>query len=632
MSPDRDIDIVILTVLNEEYNAVRSRLRNTVLARISGPSPSLFAEVIGEVEEASTGRSYTVLLAMIGRAGTSQGAVAAQHIIDRWRPRYVLFVGIAGGFERQNLALGDVVLADIVRGYEYGKIEQKFIPRHDWTYRADVGLVNAADVFGSSDTNWISEINFVPPSPVMPKGLRGQIASGDKVVDDPTNSFFQQAIAEWPKLLAIEMEGAGVAVAIEASQSLGQAVGFLMIRGISDMPRPNTGENIRGTAERDAWKLYAANAAAAFAVGFIARGFPVSPLTPSELTKTELPRLEINRNIQPSPPSVSDLAAGAKNSWFIRLKVTNAGIAPAVNAIGRLLYVLNESGEYLEKFAGLDLYWTRQDKPERFHPVTISGGGDFTYLDIAQVKEAENILTLRVVVPEGHRLVQTEGLPPGANLPPGLYYMQIGIFADNVHMQPMWFKIQWSDRDYSSLPCHIEEAANKHIEELLSRNAKLSNEPNFQSKTGTGNNEPVLEVTPKHSIVNDFQQPATPIYHIAHPSQSEIDIIRQQLVSEVIPGFIQSLLAIEQRALLNRNASLGEERFHRLSQKINQYLETHLSQREAQRFHSRVHGSMVVYRDPLKDLHENHIMPAVNFLIALGEAIEAGDVKLAIES
>jgi nucleoside phosphorylase len=97
MSPNPSIDIVILTVLNEEYQAVRSRLQNIVPARTTGTLPSLFAEIIGEIGDASTGRPYIVLLAMIGRVGTSQGAVAAQHIIERWRPRYVLFVGIAGG-------------------------------------------------------------------------------------------------------------------------------------------------------------------------------------------------------------------------------------------------------------------------------------------------------------------------------------------------------------------------------------------------------------------------------------------------------------------------------------------------------------------------------------------------------
>ena len=72
------------------------------------------------------------------------------------------------------------------------------------------------------------------------------------------------------------MEGAGAAAAIEQAGSLGISTRFMMIRGISDLPRAK-GQS-KGTKERDAWKTYASDVAAAFIIGWIADGLPLRPL------------------------------------------------------------------------------------------------------------------------------------------------------------------------------------------------------------------------------------------------------------------------------------------------------------------------------------------------------------------
>ena len=72
----------------------------------------------------------------------------------------------------------------------------------------------------------------------------------------------------------VEMEGAGAAAAIDQAGSQGIPTRFMMIRGISDLPRAK-GVN-KGIKERDAWKAYASNAAAAFVMGWIAEGAPLA--------------------------------------------------------------------------------------------------------------------------------------------------------------------------------------------------------------------------------------------------------------------------------------------------------------------------------------------------------------------
>lgn len=268
------IDVVILTVLPQEYKAVCDQFEQLhPLPGMSG-APNIYAWKTGTVSCSSLGGAYTVSIGMMGRAGTPQSALATVEAIQRWKPRYIFFVGIAGGLSK--LDKGDVVISDVIHGFEYGKIEAVFLPRDDWTYRTDLGLLNGANDYALSP-DWQSRVRIQPPSAYSPKIVAGEVASGDKVIDDPTNAFFEAILKRWPKVVAVEMEGAGVGAAIEQAQALGHAPGFMMIRGISDVPRPpQTGET-RGTTERDNWKPYASATAAAFTVGLIAHGLPELP-------------------------------------------------------------------------------------------------------------------------------------------------------------------------------------------------------------------------------------------------------------------------------------------------------------------------------------------------------------------
>ncbi|MDD2754917.1 MAG: HEAT repeat domain-containing protein [Methanothrix sp.] len=270
------VDVVILTVLPEEYNAIISKLSNLILPRL-GSSPNIYAWRFGDVLCPNHRDSYKVAVGMTGRAGDIQSAMAAKEAISLWKPSYLIFSGIAGGLSNIGSKKGDVIIADCIYGYEYGKIEKEFVPRGNWTCKTDQGLLTGAIAY-STRYNWRDYIKAEPPEECEPEVIRGEIASGEKVVEDPTNEFFAQVISRWPKIKAVEMEGAGIGSAIEQAQSLKVPVGFMVIRAISDLPRPKTkSDKIRGTRERDAWKEYASDAAAAFTVGWIADGLPLPP-------------------------------------------------------------------------------------------------------------------------------------------------------------------------------------------------------------------------------------------------------------------------------------------------------------------------------------------------------------------
>jgi nucleoside phosphorylase len=266
------VDVVILTVLPEEYNAVCKKIPDLESPALH--SANLHAWKVGRV---GSGRACEVAVGMMGRPGSGKAVAAVTDSIETFGPRYVLFVGIAGGF--LDLAKGDVIVADTIYGYEYGKLDgsSMFTPRGNWAFRTDLGLLNGA-LEHAGNCDWKKLIQVRPRRQVSPKVVAGDVASGDKVVDDPTNEFFTQVLQMWPKVKAVEMEGAGVGHAIEYAQAQGKRVGFLMIRGISDLPRsPTSKPRVRGTAERDAWKKYAAETAAAFAISYVSAGLPDSP-------------------------------------------------------------------------------------------------------------------------------------------------------------------------------------------------------------------------------------------------------------------------------------------------------------------------------------------------------------------
>jgi len=288
------VDVVILTVLEEEYQAVCRQLQDLQTLPGTETNPSMYAWKTGTVYSDVYDSAYRVVVGMTGRAGNPQSTMAVLEAVALWDPRYILFSGIAGGLInfkkaaqdpnfKPDIHLGDIVIADVIHGYEYGKVETDFNPRDDWTYPTDIGLLTKAIAYKANPA-WRKRIKLSPPRKHRPTILDGQIASGDKVVDDPSNAFFVSVYRRWPKTKAVEMEGAGVGAAVNQARDRGKRVGFLMVRGISDIPRPpksielfKNWEKERGTEERDNWKPYAAEVAAAYTVGLIAEGLPVPP-------------------------------------------------------------------------------------------------------------------------------------------------------------------------------------------------------------------------------------------------------------------------------------------------------------------------------------------------------------------
>jgi two-component system, cell cycle response regulator len=248
-------DILIVTALEEERDAVLARLTYEILPKDDDDVGIFYQAQI----PTSTGHKFRVLVTMLQGMGPLQASTRAMYAAMRWRPRYVLMIGIAGGVSKVA-ALGDVVVASQIADYSVGKVTGKSDRKIYWqVHHAHAALIEAVNAFS---TGWEQTIRTTRPGEGIPRRHVGVIASGGDVVAYQT--LLDEYAKHWPKLIGVEMEGGGIATALHQSPC---NAGFVMIRGVSDHA------DTRKTSPRvKRWRPYAADAAAAYALGLIESG------------------------------------------------------------------------------------------------------------------------------------------------------------------------------------------------------------------------------------------------------------------------------------------------------------------------------------------------------------------------
>ena len=247
--------IVILTALRLERDAMLRHMMN--VKEISEDGRLVHCGKIGNCD---------VVLECLHGMGNVRSAAGATRIISKWKPQCVLLVGIAGGTERPTKEeeltamthlLGDVLVAEQIVDYEFGKQEPNGLEQRFQVYRSTARLLAATKEL--SPQNWIHRINSPRPDGsagrVQPQVHFGTIGSGQKVITDP--SFIDPLKAVWTQLIGVEMEGLGAALACAEH---GQPVEFLMAKGICDWADPE---------KNDGWQPYAADASASLIAALI---------------------------------------------------------------------------------------------------------------------------------------------------------------------------------------------------------------------------------------------------------------------------------------------------------------------------------------------------------------------------
>lgn len=175
--------------------------------------------------------------------GRVPAAIATMDMIYELRSRFnklpeiIISTGIAGGFKKEGVMLGNIIIAESVADLAMRKIrdeakniKQEFRPRQ-FAIDSRIGSYVKSGSFDLEQWERSVIRNAEWPEGLRPTIKYGPVASMDEVVS--SEEWVKKLCDAWPKLLGIEMEAGGVCA---ASDHFGKKV--CVIRGVSDYADP----------------------------------------------------------------------------------------------------------------------------------------------------------------------------------------------------------------------------------------------------------------------------------------------------------------------------------------------------------------------------------------------------------
>lgn len=242
--------VVVLTALDSEHAAVWDLIEEPAVHRHA--AGTRFA--VGHVR----GGGGRVALAAVG-AGNGPAAVLAERAITEFRPRAVLFTGIAGALH-DDLELGSIVVATKVYGYHGGFEGRAGFRARPQAWDADHELEQVARHVNRAGT-WRRGLSTTPKVRFRP------IAAGEVVLNSRETPLAEQLRQHFDDAAAIEQESAGTAKAAQLNRAP-----FLAVRGISDKA-----DGRKYETDGEGWQPLAARNAAAFTIAVAAELLSSTP-------------------------------------------------------------------------------------------------------------------------------------------------------------------------------------------------------------------------------------------------------------------------------------------------------------------------------------------------------------------
>jgi nucleoside phosphorylase/tetratricopeptide (TPR) repeat protein len=258
---------VLLTIIPEAYEAVRQVFGLRWFVPHEG-----YEWAWGFVQV--QGHQVSVVSGLAPDRENVAAATFTNVLLNAWHPRHLLLVDIGGAVKgRDDVQLGDVVTHTHLHYYDFKKETEggKDSPRNLPHAPPSARLRELSRRPGlRRDKTWVKKIRVRRPEKGQPKVLEGEMLVGGTLLANSPR--LRQLLKKYEKVIAVEMEGVGVARAVlDWGVKRGEVPEFLIIRGMSDFCNIPPAEN-RST--RDIWKPYAAATAAAHAYALISEMTP----------------------------------------------------------------------------------------------------------------------------------------------------------------------------------------------------------------------------------------------------------------------------------------------------------------------------------------------------------------------
>jgi nucleoside phosphorylase len=296
MTDENTVDVLIVTALEKE--------RDAVLCYLNSPQPFEIKNHTAHksyLQHEAFNSGYQVAVLCFGGMGNVRAAIAVTQAIEVCKPSAIILTGIMGGVANQDLSLGDLIIPNQIVGYESGKTQETGNESRFEVLRPTHHILEKARHFSRNkyifDRQAISRPGEMSGE-ITPKIHIGVVASGEKVIAD--NQTIPDLKKSWSKLIGIEMEGFGAALAVYQANSYHQ---ILMVKGICDWADPK---------KNDEWQSYAADVAAIYVVNFL-KSKPIECL---ENIETKAKPIEFKMNSDLSGKVKIQLQSRLGNSWL----------------------------------------------------------------------------------------------------------------------------------------------------------------------------------------------------------------------------------------------------------------------------------------------------------------------------
>jgi len=273
-----DASIALLAIIEEEFDALKTLGNFTYRC----PAENYFSR------SAPVDNHYELICARSDAWGNVLAGQAVCKLIEHFHPSFIILAGIAGGIIRKNdrnpIKPGDVMVVDYIHYSELKKLTNKEM-EHRYIAHDHPSLLlrgSFAEPLKSSPGRWLGKIKAAPPVPTVPTVRLCNLVAGDTLLGDPESEFQQHIIERYATAVGVDMESFGVGREIFTQRrDPYYNPQFLVIRGVSDLvyaadttPPTKEASNEDGgkksseenQAMRSAWRVYAAEAAAAFAL------------------------------------------------------------------------------------------------------------------------------------------------------------------------------------------------------------------------------------------------------------------------------------------------------------------------------------------------------------------------------